>query len=298
MGNPARTSANRGGKARRIGFLVAIALASLFVLVALLFAYPLIAVNWLPRDLWLVVRADRFHPDLAAGDEVHRLHSLALGVIAWGMLLGIVLQAHRPERKIAPLLASLAVPIAMAVSEMMAGTYTVGGTAPFIVLILIVVMLHPAARDILRLPGWNLPMLGLAVAAALPWMIYATRMGRAAHIAEPGFEVGHITFMSALALLAVLWGTIGASNRAGWQYATGAAMVATAAIGLQSVIFPDALSGLSLPWAVAALAWCAAYGAAAILRTRASKLSHGQSDMELSRSERSDLAGGPDNDVV
>lgn len=274
MGKQVRTPANRGGKVRRIAFWVVIALASLFLLVAFLYAYPLIAVNWLPRDVWLVVRADRFHPDLAPGDEVHRLHSLALGVLAWGMLLGIVVQVPRPDRKIAALLASLAVPISMAVSEMMAGTYTVGGTAAFLVLILAAVILHPAARDSLRLPSWNLPMLGLAAVAAFPWVVYASGQGQAAHDVGPGFEVDHLTFMSGLALLAVLWGIIGGSNRAGWQYAAGASMVATACVGLQSVIFPDVLSGLSLPWAAAALAWCVAYGSAAILRTRASHRFH------------------------
>lgn len=265
MVRQARASVSRGGKVRRIAFRVTIAAASLFVLVALLFAYPLLVVNWFPHDVLMAVRTD-----LVAGDEVHRLHSLALGVIAWGMLVGIVLQAHRPERKISALLASLAVPIAIAVSEMMAGTYTVGGTAPFLVLILIAVVLHPAARDILRLPRWNLPMLGLAAVAALPWIMHAARIGEAAHSVEPGFEVDHLTFTSALALLAVLWGIIGASKRAGWQYAAGASMVATASIGLQSVLFPDVLSGLSLPWAVSALIWCVAYGSAVILRTRAS----------------------------
>jgi hypothetical protein len=165
------------------------------------------------------------------------------------------------------------VPIALAVSEMLAGTYSVGGTAPFLVLILVVVALHPAAREFLRLPRWDLPMLGLAAIAALPWVMYAAAAGKAAHNVEPGFEVGHMTFVSALALLAVLWGIIGASNRAGWQYAAGASVVAAASMGLQSVIFPDALSGLSLAWAVAALVWCVAYGSAAILRTRASQRS-------------------------
>jgi hypothetical protein len=100
MARQSRTPTNRGGSVRRIAFRVAIAAASLFVLVALLFACPLIAVNWFPNDVLLAVRTD-----LVAGDEVHRLHSLALGVIAWGMLVGIVLQAHRPERKISALLA-------------------------------------------------------------------------------------------------------------------------------------------------------------------------------------------------
>lgn len=264
MAKQFRTSAKRSGRVRRIAFRVAIALVSLFLLLALLSAYPLIAINWLPNEIFLAVRTD-----LEAGDVVHRLHSLALAVIAWGMLMGIVLQAHRPERKVSPLLTSLAVPVAIAVSEMLAGTYTVGGTAPFFILILTVVVLHPAARAIVRLPRWNFPMLGLAAATALPWVAYAVGLGEAAHNAEPGFEVEHMTFVSALALLAVLWGSIGASNHTGWQYAAGASLVATACVGLQSIIFPDVLSGLSLPWAVAALAWCGAYGSAAVLRSRA-----------------------------
>ena len=209
--------------------------------------------------------------DLVPGDETHRLHSLALGVIAWGMLVGIVLQAHRPERKISALLASFAVPIAIAVSEMMVGTYIVVGTAPFLVLILMVLVLHPSASNILHLPGWNLPMLGLAAAAALPWIVYVAHIREAAYHVAAGFEVDHLTFTSALALLALLWGIIGASKGAGWQYAAGASMVATASIGLQSILFPDVLSGVSLPWAASALIWCVAYGGAVILRIRTSR---------------------------
>jgi hypothetical protein len=63
MARQSRTSANRSGKVRRMAFRVAIAAVSLFVLAALLFAYPLIAVNWFPRDVWLALR-----PDLVAGD--------------------------------------------------------------------------------------------------------------------------------------------------------------------------------------------------------------------------------------
>lgn len=278
MAEPVPTSAVRAGRARRIAFKVVVVMATLFTLVALLFAYPLIVSNWLPVDLWLAVRTDAAHPDVTAADAVHRLHSLALGVLAWGVLLGILLQAHRPKRKVAPLLAALAVPIAIAVSETMAGTITVGGTAPFLVVILIVVVLHPAVRDMLRLPGWDLRMLGLAAAAAVPWVVYAARIATAARDLAPGFEVDHLEFTSAVALLAILWGVIGASDHTGWRYAAAASVVAAASIALQSVLFPDVLSGLSIPWAVAALVWSAAYGGAAVLRARGS---HGPTDSLL-----------------
>jgi hypothetical protein len=262
MANQTQTPAHPKSKVRRISFWVVIGLATLFLLVALLSAYPLIIVNWFPHDLWLAVRTDHVAEDL-----VHRLHSLALGVISWGMLLGVVLQIHRPEKKVSALLASLAVPIAIAVSEMLAGTYTVAGTAPFLILILIAIILHPKVKDIVHLPKWNFPMLGLAVVATLPWIMYAVGIGKAAHNVD-GFELDHMTFMSALALVTILWGIIGASNQASWQYAAGASLVATASIGLQSLIFPGVLSGLSLPWAIVALVWCISYGSAAILRSR------------------------------
>lgn len=264
MANPTRTSATHRGRLRQITLWVAISLATLLLLIALFPAYPLIVLNWLPREMWLAAR-----PDHVAGDEIHRLHSLALSVLAWGMLLGIILQLRRPDRKVSALLASLAVPIAIAVAEMLSDTFTVTGTAPFFILILLVIAAHPAAGDILRFPRWNIPMLGLDAVAALPWMVYAARMGKAAQQTIAGFEVDHLTFMSAVAILVILWGIIGASNRAAWQYAAGAAVAAAACLALQSVIFTDALSALSLPWAGAALVWCVAYGGAAIVRARA-----------------------------
>lgn len=53
MARQAPASASRGGKVRRIAFRVAIAAASLLVLFALLFAYPLIVVVLHPaaRDI-------------------------------------------------------------------------------------------------------------------------------------------------------------------------------------------------------------------------------------------------------
>lgn len=249
------------GRARRIAFLVSVVLVSLFLLLALLPAYPLIVVNWLPHDLWLAVRTDH-----GPGDVVHRLHSLALAVIAWGMLLGIVVQVHGPRDKQAPLLAALAVPISIAAGELLTGTYTVMGTAPFIGLILVVAVLHPAARELFSPPRWNLPMLGLTAVAAVPWIGYAVSIGEAAQSDVPEWDVEHMTFMSTLGLLAVLWGIIGAADRRGWQFAAGAAVVAAGSIGLQSVLFPKALSGLTGPWAVATLGWCLVYAGAAAMR--------------------------------
>lgn len=248
---------------RRLVFRVIIGLTALFLMGGLWAAYPLFFTNWLPAKAWLAVRTDR-----SPGDQVHRLHSLALAVIAWGMLVGVLLQIHRPERKVAALLVSLAVPVALAAGEMLTGTYTVAGTAPFLVPILAACILHPAARELIRLPRVDLPMLALVVIATAPWTGFSWSVATAPAAAGADTHVDHQNFMVSLPLLALLWASIGATGKGGWPFAAGAAVLATACVALQSLIFPDVLSGLSPPWAWAAVVWCIAYGSAAWLRLR------------------------------
>ena len=71
-----------------------------------------------------------------------------------------------------------------------------------------------------------------------------------------------------VALLILLWGLIGATDKPGWAFPASAAALASACLGLQSLMFPDVLSGLEPLWAGAAVAWCIAYGAAAWYRSR------------------------------
>lgn len=249
------------GKARRISFWVATGLASLFVLVALLATYPLLFTNWLPADAWLAAR-----PDRSPGDQVHRLHSLALSIISWSMLAGVVLQFHRPERKVAALLMSLAAAIAVGCGVMLTGTSfaaTATGMAPFLVPILAVCALHPAVRAIIGVPHLNRPMLALTVIAAAPSMAYALGVGETARVTAAEGEIEHLSFIATVALLIPLWALIGSTDKPGWAFPASAAVIASACVGLQSLIFPDALSGLEPGWAAATLAWCVAYGGAA-----------------------------------
>lgn len=251
------------GRVRRIAFRSLLVLTIAFLLFALFPAFPLIATNWLPRDAWLAVRSD-----LVAGDEVHRLHSLALAVLAWGMLAGVALQLHRPRRKVAALLGAAAVPISIAAAEALTGTYSVAGTAPFILPIILACTLHPAAREFVRAPRLDPTMVILVLVAGGAWLAYALDLAQTLRAMSPPRDVDHVKFMVSLALLAVLWGLIAASDKAGWRFAGFAALFLTACVALQSLIFPAALSGLSAPWAWAALAWCLAFGAAAWRRAR------------------------------
>lgn len=249
-----------GGRRRRIAFLVSTGLASAFLGFALLPTLALLFTNWLPADAWLAVRADR-----SPGDQVHRLHSLALGVISAGMLTGVVLQLHRPRRKVGALLMALAAVLAVALGSIITGTFTVAGVAPFLVVILLLCVLHPSARALLRPSPVNLPMLALAGLAAGPWIAYALGLRDAA---GPVGDADHRSFVAAVALLVPLWAIIGTGGRPGWAFPAGAAVLAAACVGFQSLLFPDALSGLEAGWASAAVAWGVAYGTVAGLRAR------------------------------
>jgi len=252
-----------GGRARRIAFRSIVVLTTGFLLVTMVNALPLIAINWLPRDAWLAVRTDH-----APGDQVHRLHSLALAVLAWGMVTGVALQFHRPRRKVAALLVALAVPVAIAGAEALTGTYAFAGTAPFLLPILLACALHPSARELAGPPRLDRAMVILALAAGVAWIAYALSVAKTARATATPFEVDHLEFMVSLGLLAVLWSLIAASDKAGWRFAACAVLFLTACVALQSLIYPAAISGLSPLWAWAALAWGLAFGAAARRRAR------------------------------
>lgn len=75
--------------------------------------------------------------------------------------------------------------------------------------------------------------------------------------------------MASFALLVLLWGLIGASDRPGWRLVAWAAGLATAIYGMQSLLFPTVASTASAPWAVAAVVWTVAYLVVAERRARA-----------------------------
>lgn len=254
------------GNVRRVSFWIAVALASSFVLLALLASYPLLFTNWLPTDAWLAVR-----PDRSPGDQVHRLHSMSLSIISWGMLAGVTLQFHRPKGKVAALLMALAAVVAVGCGVMLTGTSfaaTVIGMAPFLLLIFAACVLHPSVRAFIDVPRLNRSMLTLAVIAAGPWVAYALGAGETARALGPDGDIEHLAFIVSVALLIPLWALIGTTDKPGWAYPAGAGVIASVCIGLQSLLFPDALSRLEFVWASVTLVWCVAYGGAAWLRSR------------------------------
>lgn len=251
-----------GGRWRLMAFRVAAALLAAVFLVGLFPALEGIVVNWLPEEMFL-----RARPDLGPTDVVHRLHSTALAVLSWGMVIGVGVQPHAPERKVGAMLMALAVPPVLAVGELLTGTFTALGTGVPFALLLVLALLHPRSGDLLRMWRPDPAMAGLALIGAVPWIAYAVEQGGRGLLA-PEWDVAHHGFVASLGSAVVLWSLLGALDQRGWLWPASGAGIAAGIVALQSLIFPEVLSGLSRGWAMAALAWAASYLVAAGARRR------------------------------
>lgn len=252
----------RAGRWRLVGFRIAVALFAGAFLVGLFPALKGIVLNWLPDEALL-----RFRPDLGPADVVHRLHSTALAVLSWAMVIGVGVQLHAPRRKIGAMLMALAVPPAMALEEAFTGNFTVLGAGVPFALLVAVALLHPHARDLLRARRPDPLMTGLALIGAVAWIVYALEQGSQGRLA-PGWDVAHYGFVASLAVVVVLWSLLGALDQSGWIWPATAAGIAAAMVALKPLIFPEVLSGLTRGWAVAVLIWATSYLVAADLRRR------------------------------
>lgn len=249
----------------RLFRVVAVA-GSLFYLIFIGLVLLLLVILWLPDDTVLSII-----DDLDPGDLVHRVHEYAVVILAWGLFTGVALQVHRPRRNVAPMLQALTVPVAVFLFDLATGIFTLEDTLPLLLPVVVVAALHPAARRLLHFGSLDRSMLALAAVAAVAWTPFAISQARMQVRNLPGdvhLENGHWAFMASFAVVLVVWALIGASALSGWRVTAWAAGIAPALYGAHSLAFSDLASAASPMWAVAAIAWGAAYIVAAELRAR------------------------------
>ena len=266
----AQGEATTTSKLQNLIFKVITGLFVLFLLVAFNLVFLLIVISWLPDAAWLAILSDPGDP----ADLSHRLHNSILPVTTWSVLIGTVVQLYRPQDRLAPLLMALAVPVIFALVELATGTYTVMGTGPFLFPLVLIALLHPRARELVRVRQLDGVMAGLTGLAAVAWFSFAYGQVQLQRLASPGdshAEMEHWNLMAVLAILIIVWGLIGASDRPGWRLVAWVAGLASAWYGFQSLLFPAA-SAAPLPWAVAAIIWAVVYVIVAERRARSAAL--------------------------
>jgi hypothetical protein len=234
---------------RRVAFYVLAALFSLLLIVfsgVMIPLLPLVIIGW-------------FNPDLFG---IHQLHEMSNGAITWVVFAGVLLQLHRPERKVAAVqMANVAVLTAVIIS-LVAGTFFPGALV-FFLLTAAVAWLHPRRQDMLRLGGIRHPaLLALVAIAAVPVLLYAAaqislQLGPAG--ADEHGEWGHYAVMAQVVVTVLLLGLLTSFGTTGWRIPAWATGFVAIVFGLTSVVFPGQSSSISLPWAIAAIVWGLAF---------------------------------------
>lgn len=254
-------------KVRNVAFKGLVILFSLVLIAGFNLLFVLFAVTWLPDATYLAIL------DEGPAQLAHRVHASILPLVVWIILIGVVVQLRRPEDRLAPLLMALVVPIIGNLVDVTIGLFEFGASQIPVIFVVLIALLHPRARELVRIPRLNGLMAGLTAAAAAAWIPFAYGQAQLQLLAVPGdphAEMEHWKLMAQFALILVVWALIGASDYRGWRITAWVAGLGSAWYGLQSLLFPSA-SAAALPWAIAAVGWGIAYIFVAERRARAAQ---------------------------
>lgn len=256
-----------GSKGRRIAFRVWAGLTGLWFLALYGIASLELVVMWLPGDTILSLVGEG--PALLT----HRTHFLIVGILSLAFLLVMFAQLRKPERRIAQMIQLVVMVVGAGIVYAFSGTLEEWlleeGTVLFPVLVL--VLLHPNASDLIRKPSFDRGMSVLAGLAAVPWAVYAVDNARLQLLNAGGdthAEMEHWATAALLGITVVACGFIGSSDHRGWRLPAWIASGASVTLGIHSLAFPDVVSALTPLWAVLAIVWGVVFGVALVRRSR------------------------------
>lgn len=255
-------------RARRIAFRVLAVLTSLLFLLYFVFGLMEPVLMWLPDETLSAMLGEDFSEIPA-----HRSHFMSVGIMAWAVVLALLVQLRRPERRVAPMLLLLTVTLSGAV------VYAVSGTAgewlveegPILLPVLLLAWLHPRSRDLFRRPAWDRPLVALAAVAAVPWAIFIVDNGRLQLLNAAGdshAEMEHWATAALMAIVIVVSSFLGSTDHAGWRLPAWIAAAASVIFGMHSLAFAGQASSLPTFWAVAAVLWGVVFAVGVIRRSR------------------------------
>jgi hypothetical protein len=204
-------------------------------------------------------------------DPLHRVHDVTFGLLFGVAIVGLLFQLQRPASNVAGMGMSLVPWVGLLLAGLLAADlFRVMGINPagrVAVATLITALLHPTGRDFFRsfsVSRISWPMLVLVVIVAVPLLAFAfANIGMQASVGNGHAAMGHYGFMAAFGFTAVGVGILASLRPVGWRLAAWVAGLLPALLGLASLLYPDNSSSLDLLWALAAIAWGAAFVAVA-----------------------------------
>lgn len=201
------------------------------------------------------------------GDEFHRTHDVAYGLLFTTLVVGVLAQLRRPQRNVA----AMAMAIMPAGGLLLAGILTeqmdrVVQFNPFryaAAVTAVATLLHPTGRAFFhsfRASRISWPMLALVGVAAVPLVGFAsTNIRLQRTVTDVHSFMGHYGFMTALCYTVIGVGLLASLRPVGWRLTAWAAGLLPVLLAATSLLYPDSTSSLDTAWAIAAIAWGTAF---------------------------------------
>jgi hypothetical protein len=208
------------------------------------------------------------------GDPSHRTHDVAYGLLFTTGVVGLLAQLL-PGRNGAAMLMAIIPGAALALAAVLSndiGTVLNGNPLRYVAAIAAVAaLLFPAMRTLVRsfaIARINWWLLALVAVAAGPLFGYASsNISRQRTVEDMHAVMGHYGFVAALSFAIVAVGVLASARPDGWRLTAWVAGAVPMLLGITSLIDPEITSSLELPWALAAIAWGAAFLATARFTT-------------------------------
>ena len=189
---------------------------------------------WLASILWTLTAED-------PTDQSHRFH--LVGGFAGAALIAVfaIVFAMRPSWT-AAWHVLVAQALAWLFGGLMGGDLVSGFYVTGIVGLVLLAILHPDPRSLLRLPGRpSVALLTYALMGTIPAWIYAVTEAELQHgpVSDPHVELHHWSGL-AVAALSIAGAALATSLRGeGWRVASAATAIAAVAFGIAGLVFSD-----------------------------------------------------------
>ncbi len=263
------TAADQPSKKRRIAFRVVATLVALFILAQQIFGLMELVLMWFPAE----TLAGMFDEEVSF-IVLHRAHFMAIGIISWAVVLSMMVQLRKPERRVAPMVLVIAIALGVTIVYGLSGTlseWLIEEIAVVVVPISLVVFLHPSRDRLFSKPGLDRPLAVMAALATAPWLVYIvdnvwTQFTNAA--GDSHAEMEHWATAALMGIVIVVAAFLGSSDHPGHGLTALIAAGGSVVFGAHSLVFPGLASSLPMLWAVLAILWGIGYGAMFIRRTR------------------------------
>ncbi|MGH8775442.1 MAG: hypothetical protein ACRDWI_09805 [Jiangellaceae bacterium] len=201
------------------------------------------------------------------GEASHRTHDVAYGALFTTLVLGVLVQLRRPEHNVAGMVMALVPSASLLLAAVLVDdidrVFEFNPLRYAAAVAAVTALLHPSGRAFFRsfqLSAISWPMVALVGVAAVPLLGFVSTNVRLQRDAmDMHVFMGHYGFMAALAYTIIGVGLLASLRPVGWRLTAWVAAGLAAVLGGTSLLYPDAASSLATGWALAAIAWAAAF---------------------------------------